>query len=101
MGDRVYALDITDPASPKALWEYTETNMGHTYGNPEITKLADGTWVVLVTSGYNNITPGDGVGRLYVMRADTGRDSDRYNSTDSNERKDHEDCQEYGSDRAL
>ena len=25
------------------------------FGNPVITKLADGTWVVLVTSGYNNV----------------------------------------------
>lgn len=71
-GRGYYALDITDPAAPKALWEFTDTNMGYTYGNPEIAKLADGTWVVLVASGYNNITPGDGVGRLYVINASTG-----------------------------
>ncbi|MDK9714314.1 MAG: PilC/PilY family type IV pilus protein [Sulfuritalea sp.] len=71
-GRGYYALDITDPLAPKALWEYTETNMGYTFGNPEITKLKDGTWVVLVTSGYNNLSPGDGVGRLYVINANTG-----------------------------
>lgn len=71
-GRGYYALDITDPLAPKALWEYTDSNMGYTFGNPEITKLKDGTWVVLVTSGYNNLSPGDGVGRLYVLNANTG-----------------------------
>jgi type IV pilus assembly protein PilY1 len=71
-GRGYYALDITDPLAPKALWEYTDTNMGYTFGNPEISKLKDGTWVVMVTSGYNNLSPGDGVGRLYVINANTG-----------------------------
>jgi type IV pilus assembly protein PilY1 len=71
-GRGYYALDITDPLAPKALWEYTDTNMGYTFGNPEIAKLKDGTWVVMVTSGYNNLSPGDGIGRLYVLNAYTG-----------------------------
>ena len=76
-GRGYYALDITDPANPKALWEFTDTNLGYSYGNPQITKLSNGTWVVLVTSGYNNIANddgagGDGQGRLYVLNASTG-----------------------------
>lgn len=71
-GRGYYALDITDPLNPKALWEFSHTNMGYTYGNPKITKLKDGTWVVLVTSGYNNVAPGDGKGYLYVLNANTG-----------------------------
>lgn len=71
-GRGYYALDVTDPAAPKALWEFTDANMGKTYGNPKITKLKNGTWVVLVTSGYNNVSPGDGQGRLYVLDATTG-----------------------------
>ena len=76
-GRGYYALDVTNPAAPVALWEFTDANMGYTYGNPAITKLADGTWVVLVTSGYNNVpdaakATGDGVGRLYVINAATG-----------------------------
>lgn len=71
-GRGYYALDITNPAHPVALWEFTDTNMGYTYGNPVITKLSDGTWVVLLTSGYNNVTPGDGQGHLYVLNAYTG-----------------------------
>jgi type IV pilus assembly protein PilY1 len=68
-GKYYYALDITDPANPVSLWEFTETNMGLTYGNPVITKRADGTWAVAFTSGYNNP---DGLGHLYLVNANTG-----------------------------
>ncbi|WP_291991963.1 PilC/PilY family type IV pilus protein [Candidatus Accumulibacter sp. ACC003] len=71
-GRGYYALDVTDPAAPKGLWEFTDDNLGYTYGNPVITKLKDGTWVVIVTSGYNNITPGDGEGRLFILNAASG-----------------------------
>jgi type IV pilus assembly protein PilY1 len=68
-GRGYYALDVTDPAIPKALWEFTDTDMGYTFGNPMIVKLTDGQWVVLVTSGLNNT---DGKGYLYVLEAGTG-----------------------------
>lgn len=78
-GAGYYALDVTNPAKPQALWEFTTANMGYSYGNPQITKLANGTWVVLVTSGYDNVpspngpqTTGDGMGHLYVLNANTG-----------------------------
>lgn len=71
-----YALDITDPANPKALWEFTNPNLGYSYGNPKVVKLKNGTWVVIVTSGYNNVPPdaasGDGQGHLYILNAYTG-----------------------------
>ena len=65
-GKGYYALDVTDPASPALLWEFTDANLGYSFGNPVITKLKDGTWVVLLSSGYNNA---DGLGRLYVVNA--------------------------------
>ena len=89
-GRGYYALDVTDPTTPKGLWEVsvratascpsatiltvdkTDCDLGLTYGNPIITKLASGKWVVLVTSGYNNVSPGDGKGYLYVIDAITG-----------------------------
>ena len=71
-GRGYYALDITDPAAPKLLWEYSETDLGLTFGNPVITKKSDGTWVVLFSSGYNNVSPGDGNGHLYMLNANTG-----------------------------
>lgn len=86
-GRGYYALDITDPTTPKLLWEFTPTNdanLGYTFGKPVITKKANGDWVVLITSGYNNIpdasprvkypliNTGDGKGYLYVLNASTG-----------------------------
>ncbi|MEI6601545.1 MAG: PilC/PilY family type IV pilus protein, partial [Comamonadaceae bacterium] len=68
-GKSFYALDITDPASPIYKWEFTDANMGYSFGNPKFGKLTDGTWVVLLTSGYNNA---DGKGHLYVVNANTG-----------------------------
>jgi len=75
-GKGYYALDVTNPATPTLLWEFTTANdddLGYSYGNPVITAKADGTWVILVTSGYNNTTgthPGEGF--LYVLNATTG-----------------------------
>ena len=89
-GSGYYALDITDPLAPKALWEFkpkttgcaatladaigqtADCDLGYSYGNPVVTKLADGTWVVMVTSGYNNTTPGDGKGYLYILDPESG-----------------------------
>jgi type IV pilus assembly protein PilY1 len=68
-GKSYYALDITNPASPTLLWEFTRPELGYSYSNPRITKLKNGTWVVIVASGYNNT---DGVGRLFVLNAHTG-----------------------------
>ncbi len=70
-GTAYYALDITNPSAPALLWEFSDANMGLSYGNPIITKRKDGTWVVVVTSGLNN-TSGDGKGHLYVLDAATG-----------------------------
>lgn len=77
-GRAYYALDITDPEDPKALWEFgtaEDDDLGYSYGNPVITKRnSDGRWVVMFTSGYNNNESGigDGNGRLYVLDAMTG-----------------------------
>lgn len=70
-GRGYYALDITDPSDPKALWEFTDPNLGLSFGNPVIAKRGDGTWIVAFASGYNN-TSGDGKGHLYVLNANTG-----------------------------
>jgi len=70
-GRYYYALDITNPASPALLWEFSDANLGLTFGNPVITKDAKGTWLVAFTSGINNV--GDGRGRLYLVDALTGK----------------------------
>jgi type IV pilus assembly protein PilY1 len=89
-GRGFYALDVTDPVNPIGLWEFNarplascpsstmldsdkdDCDLGLSYGNPIITKLGDGTWVVVVTSGYNNVSPGDGKGYVYVLNPITG-----------------------------
>jgi type IV pilus assembly protein PilY1 len=80
-GRGYYTLDITDPTTPILLWEFTpgkaspfgDADMGYSYGIPVVTgRSSDNRWVVLVTSGYNNINPGSGGGYLYVLDAITG-----------------------------
>jgi len=86
-GRGYYAMDITDPAAPKALWNFTSANdndLGYTYGNPIIVKRLDGTWVVVVASGYNNVSPGDGNGHLFVLNAYTGELLEKIDTNDAN-----------------
>jgi type IV pilus assembly protein PilY1 len=81
-GRGYYALDVTDPANPTVLWEIcsdstvcaiSNPNIGYTFGNPVITKRAsDGKWVVIFTSGLNNVLPGDGKGYLFVVDIASG-----------------------------
>lgn len=68
-GRGYFALDITDPEAPKALWEFNDARMGLSFGNPIITKNKAGKWVVAVTSGYNN----GGDGYLFMLDAVTGQ----------------------------
>jgi type IV pilus assembly protein PilY1 len=74
-GKGYYALDITDPANPKALWNFTNSNdpdLQFTFGNPLISKRKDGTWVVVFTSGYSGNVTDTSSAALYVLNANTG-----------------------------
>lgn len=83
-GRGYYALDVTDPAVPKLLWEFTSLNdadLGYTFGYPLAVKKSDGTWVVIVSSGYDNVSlangdpydaDGSGKGFLFVLDPLTG-----------------------------
>ena len=79
-GKGYYALDITSPNSPSLLWEFnTDSDLGYSFGKPIVTKKQDGTWVAILTSGYNNSTgsnPGKGV--MYVLNANSGTLIDKY-----------------------
>jgi type IV pilus assembly protein PilY1 len=89
-GRGYFALDVTDTSNPKGMWEVCadptgtlgcdakDDNFGYSYGQPIITKRpTDGKWVVIVTSGYNNVSPGDGKGYLFVLDAETGQILDK------------------------
>ncbi|WP_266181152.1 pilus assembly protein [Dyella humicola] len=102
-GRGVYALDISNPttvteaaASSTVLWEFdadqpkttagNPANLGYTYGQPNIGRLANGKWVVLVPGGYfpdcsqsdkpANCTTiaaaSNGYSSLFVLDAQTG-----------------------------
>jgi type IV pilus assembly protein PilY1 len=89
-GQGYFALDVTNPNSPSLLWEFSwapdyagdasyDEDMGYSYGNPIITKKADGTWVVVFASGYNNTFGAQaGKGFLYVVDAITGNKIAKY-----------------------
>jgi|GEM_PF-6496326 len=94
-GTSYYALDITDASSTgdeetvaknKSLWEFTDNNMGYTYGRPIISKTNawDGKWVAILPSGYNNGTGdgqpknGDGEGRIFFVDLKTGKKSMKF-----------------------
>lgn len=73
-GRSYFALDITDTTNPSILWEFgnaDDSDLGLAFANPVITKHG-GKWVVLIASGYNNASTGDGKGRLYVLDAESG-----------------------------
>ncbi|RUL66574.1 hypothetical protein EKH79_01760 [Dyella dinghuensis] len=108
-GRGLYALDITDPTKVSrvfplhtVLWEfdadmpsglsaagdeYRPADLGYTYGQPAIARLAYGRWVVLVAGGYfpdcskpdkpahceeAGGTPPHGYSALFVIDAQTG-----------------------------
>lgn len=74
-GRSYYALDVTGD-TPKLLWEFSvddDADLGYTYGGAQITKRkSDGKWVAMFASGYNNVSPGSGAARLYVLDLESG-----------------------------
>ncbi|MBK7815885.1 MAG: hypothetical protein IPJ52_17180 [Rhodocyclaceae bacterium] len=74
-GRSYYALDVTND-TPELLWEFSvsdDIDLGQSYGAAQITKREkDGKWVAMFASGYNNVSPGSGLGRLFVVDLETG-----------------------------
>jgi type IV pilus assembly protein PilY1 len=76
-GRGYYAIDGSNPASwtsetavaSKVLWEFTDPDMGYSFGEPIVAKTAKYGWTVILTSGYNNT---DGKGYLFLVNPRTG-----------------------------
>jgi len=87
-GKGIYALDVTSvpqavnttgsstvetSQAGKVMWEFTDADMGYSYGAPLIIKTRKYGWVVAVTSGYNNSSGTlAGHGILYILNIQTG-----------------------------
>ncbi|MEJ2742262.1 MAG: PilC/PilY family type IV pilus protein, partial [Gammaproteobacteria bacterium] len=91
-GQSIYALDVTDPdrfsesrAKDIVLWEFTDPDLGFTFGKPAIGRLANGRWAVVFGSGVNN-THGDGLASLsgdavlFVVDIETGTLIKKFNT---------------------
>lgn len=68
-GKSVFALDVTNPASPTLLWEVGNAAFGNNLGQPIVAQVADGDWRVLFGNGPNST---DGVARLITIRLSSG-----------------------------
>jgi type IV pilus assembly protein PilY1 len=86
-GQGVFALDVTAPATFNesnaanlSLWEFTDKDnpdLGYTFSQPSIVKMANGKWAAVFGNGYNNSdadghasTSGHAV--LYIVFLDGG-----------------------------
>lgn len=90
-GQSIYALDITNPdgfseadAANIVLWEFddgTDVDIGYTYAQPPVVRLANGKWAAVVGNGYNNTDTDGGAdsrfsstgnGVLYLLDMEDG-----------------------------
>lgn len=71
-GRSMFALDVTDPSSPKLLWEIDQTDvpaLGNVLSQPIIGQIASGKWRVFVGNGPNS---DDGRARLIMLDVANG-----------------------------
>lgn len=95
-GQAIFALNITDPthfteneAANVVLWEFSDHNdpdMGYSYSQPNVVKMANGEWSVVFGNGYNNTEDDEFCGHntptecksstgnavLYILDVETG-----------------------------
>ncbi len=84
-GQAVYALDITDPDTFNAsdvLWEFTDaddSDLGLVYGTPQIARMNNGKWAVILGNGFNSTSAdgnvsADGDAVLFILFIEDGLD---------------------------
>ncbi|MCL6264286.1 PilC/PilY family type IV pilus protein [Craterilacuibacter sp. RT1T] len=69
-GKAVYALDVSNPAgfaTQHVLWQFTDPDLGYSYGQPQIVRLPSGDWAAVFGSGYD--APRQA---LFVVKLDNG-----------------------------
>ena len=76
----MFALDVTDPSNINLLWEIDDSmdnELGYLYGKPQIARLHNGDWGVVIGNGINNTESdanisGTGNAVVYVVDLATG-----------------------------
>lgn len=72
-GKSLFALDVTDPANVKLLWEFSHPDMGYTFPTPSVARLNNGKWAVITGNGYGNQTgTAPDKAALFVLDVATG-----------------------------
>ncbi|PTQ72473.1 pilus assembly protein [Pseudomonas sp. GV071] len=84
-GRALFALDITDPANVKLLWEKSFSDsayaeLGYTYAKPVIARLHSGDWAVIAANGANSAND---KAVLYVINVKDGALIKALTATDS------------------
>lgn len=58
-GRQLYALDVTDPATPKYLWKHTSADLavlGQTWSEPRVARIrGNANPVIIMGAGYDNV----------------------------------------------
>ena len=76
-GRSYFAIDVTNPSTmtteaavaSKVLWEFSDPDLGFTYGEPVAVKTKKHGWVLIFGSGYNNA---DGRPYFFIVNPRTG-----------------------------
>ncbi len=75
-GRGIFALDVSQPQSfgvSNVLWERNQlhdSDIGHVFGRAAVTRLPNGTWVVIFGNGYNSASNRP---YLYIVRLSDGQ----------------------------
>jgi hypothetical protein len=72
-GPYYFALDVTNPADPKILWEWTHPNMGQAWAKPDIGRVKVGAttkFVAFIPGGYSSTD--DKGNSFYILDIETG-----------------------------
>lgn len=79
-GKGLFALDITDPAAIRLLWQFDDSRiptnnavrLGYSFSQPTIARLHNGKWAVVVGNGYESTNHTNGRAALLIIDAATG-----------------------------
>lgn len=78
-GRSIFAIDITNPSEfstlagveSNILWEFSNDELGYTYGKPTIAKLNNGHWAAIFGNGYIPGTTSTGQASLFIKYLDS------------------------------